>query len=356
MKKRWLVFLASVAALGASVCLLGGCTHLSYYVSQANGHFAMMGQARPIKEWLAEPTTEPALRTKLEAAERIRRFAVTELKLPDNASYTSYADLKRPFLVWNIVATPALSLTPKTWCFAVAGCVSYRGYFSREAAAAEADALRAQGFDVNLYGVQAYSTLGYFSDPLLNTFIHYPEGELARTIFHELAHQVAYAKDDSSFNEGYATAVEQLGVERYLVSLKDDKANAAYREFEARRTDFRALIAATSAELRGLYASPLSDAQKRDGKRAAIAQLRERYASLKTSDARHWRGFKGYDRFFDQDLNNAHFAGIATYQALVPPLIAIYKQAGSFEAFHARSRALAKMSRDERNAILSAAQ
>ena len=233
-----LVGTALVAA--AAVCLGSGCSTLAYYGQAVHGHLDLIGRARPVAEVLAEPDTPAALRERLQLTQALRDFAVTELALPDNRSYRRYADLQRDAAVWNVVATPELSLTLQTWCFAVMGCVGYRGYYDRAGADALAAGLRAQGLEVQVYGVPAYSTLGWTDwlggDPLLNTFIRWPEGDLARLLFHELAHQVAYAADDTTFNESYATAVERLGGQRWLAERPAARAEA--ERAEARRADW----------------------------------------------------------------------------------------------------------------------
>ncbi len=181
-----------------AAALAGGCAQLGYYMQAAQGQYALMADARPIDDWLADPSTADKLRTGCRGASEIRRFAVSELGLPDNGSYKNYADLKRPFVLWNVVATPELSLDPVKWCFPMAGCVNYRGYYSKDGGAGiSRGELRQQGQDVQVGGVPAYSTLGWFNDPVLSTFINYPDAELARLVFHELAHQVVYVKDDS---------------------------------------------------------------------------------------------------------------------------------------------------------------
>jgi predicted aminopeptidase len=206
MRKSW-------ALLVALVGLLAGCNTLGYYNQAAKGHLALMAAARPIADWVEDPATPDALRERLLRAKEIRRFAAESLGLPDNRSYTAFADLQRPAAVWNVFATPELSLELKTWCYPVLGCAGYRGYFERADAEAMAAELQAAGFDVNVVPVPAYSTLGWFNDPLLNTFIYAPDVELARLVFHELSHQIAYARDDTVFNESFATAVEREGAE-----------------------------------------------------------------------------------------------------------------------------------------------
>ena len=194
-------------AATAIALALAGCAQLQYYFQAAQGQYALWSDARPIEDWLGDPATDPVLKARLEKALLIRRFAVRQLGLPDNASYKNYAALSRPFVLWNVVATPELSLRPIQWCFPIAGCVSYRGYYSKQDALAYAAELRAEGDDVQVGGVPAYSTLGWFSDPLLSTFINYSDAELARMVFHELAHQVVYVPGDSQFNEAFATSV-----------------------------------------------------------------------------------------------------------------------------------------------------
>ncbi|MFA9217739.1 MAG: aminopeptidase, partial [Sphingomonadaceae bacterium] len=222
-------------AAGGVALLLAGCAQLKYYMQAAQGQYALWSDARPIDDWLGDPSTDPQLKARLEKALLIRRFAVRELGLPDNASYKNYAALSRPFVLWNVVATPELSLRPIQWCFPIAGCVSYRGYYSKDDAQAYASELRTEGNDVQVGGVPAYSTLGWFSDPLLSTFINYSDAELARMVFHELSHQVAYAGDDTMFNESFATAVERIGVQRWLVQHAGNEARAQYAAQDARR-------------------------------------------------------------------------------------------------------------------------
>ncbi len=349
------------AALGVAIALpllgmAGGCSALDpssglgYYAQSIGGHLSMLRRARPIADWLADPQTPATLRQRLLLAQRLRRFAVDELHLPDNASYTRYADLGRPAAVWNVVAAPELSLTLKTWCFPVMGCVGYRGYFDRQDAEAEAAMLREQGLDVGVYGVPAYSTLGWTNwlggDPLLNTFVRGPEVELARLVFHELAHQVAYAADDTAFNESYATAVERLGLARWLTaSGRSDTDQAVTR----RRTELRALAQSTRASLAALYASGLPDGDKRRRKAELLAQLRAGLAALKAGP---WAGYSGYDEWVAQ-ANNATLAMQAAYDGLVPAFENLFRrEGGDFVRFHAEVKRLSALPRDERRAAL----
>jgi predicted aminopeptidase len=272
------------------------------------------------------------------------------LALPANGSFRSYADIGRPFVVWNVFAAPELSLQLKQWCFPVAGCVTYRGYFDRAEAERLAQSLRAQGWEVQVAGVPAYSTLGWFDDPVLNTFIHYPEGELARLIFHELAHQVAYLKGDSAFNESFAVAVEEAGVERWLAQRGDAGVEAAYRQFAARRAQFVELLKRHRLRLEVLYASGAADEAKRAGKAEVFASLQAEYLELKAQ----WGGFSGYDRWFGQQLGNAHLAAVATYTALVPGFRRLLaEQDGDMQRFYDVVRRLAREDKGQRDRMLA---
>jgi len=257
----------------ATLCLTSGCASIGYLGQSATGHIGLLRAARPVKEAIADPLIPEPLRMRLQLTQRMRDFAVSELKLPDNASYRSYADLKRGAAVWNVVAAPELSLKLETWCFPIVGCVGYRGYYDKASAEAAAEPLRAQGLDVGVYPVPAYSTLGWMNwlggDPLLSTFVQWPEGELAQLMFHELAHQVAYAAGDTTFNESFATAVERLGSRRWLEANATADVRAQQAAIEARRQDFRQLVRACRDQLDAVYKSALPDADKRCSPRCA---------------------------------------------------------------------------------------
>jgi predicted aminopeptidase len=334
--------------------LIAGCSTAGYLAQSVNGHLGVVRAARPVSDWLADEQTPDALKQRLMLTQRMRDFAVRELHLPDNASYRRYADLKRNAAVWNVVATAELSLTLKTWCFPVVGCVGYRGYFDRADADAEAAALRAQGLEVNVYGVPAYSTLGklpgaLFADPLLNTFLRYPEGELARLIFHELSHQVAYAADDTVFNESFATAVERTGGARWLAEQGGEAARLEYTQFDARRNDFRALTRRYRDKLEALFQSGASDAEKRIGKAALMAQLRADHQALK---AGAWAGYTGFDAWF-ANANNASLGVMAAYNELVPDFERLLEREGrDFTRFYAQVQRLASLPKTQRRAEL----
>ena len=339
-----------LAALGTA---LVGCSSLGYYAQSVGGHLDLMRRARPVDEWLTDPATPAPLRERLELSQRMRDFAVRELHLPDNRSYRSYADLGRNAVVWNVAAAPELSLTLKTWCYPMMGCVGYRGYFDRAEADALAETLKAEGLDVNVYGVPAYSTLGWTNwlggDPLLNTFIRWPEIELARLIFHELGHQVAYASDDTTFNESFATAVERLGSQRW----RDHRhlGDAEDAAFDQRRHDFRALGLRTRAALDALYRSNASEADKRAGKARILADMRAELTQLKTS---RWNGYSGYDNWAER-ANNATLGVQAAYDELVPDFERLFDAQGrDFPRFYAEAKRLAALPKPERRATLQA--
>jgi len=348
-RPSWLALLA----LAVGVSATGGCAwtiDLPYYWQSARGHLEMMRLARPVDALIAAPDTDPALRTRLERAREIRRFAAEQLGLPDNGSYTRYAALGRSHVVWNVFAAPELSLALKTWCFPVAGCVSYRGYFAREDAEALAAGLRAQGWEVQVAGVPAYSTLGWFDDPLLDTFLHLGETELARLVFHELAHQVVYLGGDSAFNESFATAVEEVGLERWLAHRGDEPLRRRHHEADRRRREFLALLRGTRERLEAVYASPADEAQRRRDKQAVFDGLHADYQLLRT----RWGGFAGYDRWFAQSPGNAHLASVATYTSWVPGFRRLLEaQDGDLPAFYEAVRQLARQPAAERARVLT---
>jgi len=345
---RWLL---AIALLG-----LGGCTTVSdlgYYWQSVSGHVQLMQAARPVDDWLQDEQASPALKTRLVLSQRIRHYAVTALGLPDNPSYRAYADLQRSAVVWNVVAAPVDSLTLKTWCFPVTGCVGYRGYFEEAQARALAAQLQAEGWEVSVYGVPAYSTLGWLNwaggDPLLNTFIHYPEGELARLVFHELAHQVVFAEGDTVFNESFATAVERLGAQRWLAEQASPAARAEYQAFDNRRQQFRALTLATRQQLAAVYAANRAPAPgamvPAATKDSAFEAFRSHYAQLKAG----WSGYAGYDPWVAR-ANNAALGAQAAYDDLVPAFEALFaRQGNNWPQFYDAVKRLAALPKDQRH-------
>jgi predicted aminopeptidase len=347
--------LGSVMLAGAALCLTSGCSSVGYYLQAAGGHLDLLQRARPVADVVSDPATPAALKDRLQLSQRLRDFAVSELKLPDNDSYRRYADLQREAVVWNVVAAPALALTLKTWCFPVMGCVAYRGYFQRAEAEALAAQLQADGYEVKVYGVPAYSTLGWSNrvggDPLLNTFIRWPEGALAQLIFHELTHQIAYAADDTTFNESFAVAVERIGGRRWLGQHASPDVRAAQALAESRREDFRALTLRYRGLLQAAYTGTGDAALQGERKAAVMAALRTDYSALK---AERWQGYAGYDDWFAK-ANNASFGVLAAYNELVPDFERLFdSQGGDFTRFYAEVQALAALPKDQRRARLAA--
>jgi len=348
---RWPARVLLALALPGLAAMLAGCDTVGYYAQSIGGHLGLMAESRPLPDAIAaaREAKDTRLAQRLALAGTIRDFASRELKLPDNGSYRRYANLHRPYVVWSVFATPELSMELHKWCFLVVGCISYRGYYDQADADRYAEGLRKDGLEPYVAGIPAYSTLGYFDDPLLNTFVYQPEGELARLIFHELAHQVVYVRNDTTFNESFATAVETAGVERWLALAASPEARASYRQYDLRRQQFRAMLLETRDRLDALYRSALPDDAKRAGKAAIFAGLRAQYARLKVE----WGGYSGYDRWFEKPLTNAQLAAVATYQQWVPAFTALLaRNGGDWTAFYAAARRIGDLPRAERDARL----
>jgi predicted aminopeptidase len=329
----------------------------AYYAQAIRGHLSLWWRAQPLEALIDAPQTDPKLKDRLVLARTIRQFAAEQLALPDNGSYTRYVELGRPHVVWNVKATPELSLEPRRWCFPVAGCVAYRGFYERADAEAFAERLRAQGDDVLVAGVPAYSTLGWMADPLLSSFIRYPEPDLAALIFHELAHQRLYVKGDTLFNESFATAVEIIGVRRWLehraTAAEGASLLASWQARRARREAFLQLLAQARERLDRLYRSGAEPAALRAGKQAEIENLQAEWLALRA----RWGGGHGYDRWFDQDIGNAHLVSVALYTDLVPALLAMAEQYGDdLQRFYRELDALAREPAAVRSARLKAIQ
>jgi predicted aminopeptidase len=312
-----------------------GCESLAYYTQAVGGHLGVLARARPVDEWLADPGTDAALKQRLQTARRIRAFASKELRLPDNGSYVSYAELDRPYVVWNVFAAPVFSVEPKKECFPFTGCVSYRGFYSEEQARRHAQKLRESGYDVHIGGVPAYSTLGWSDDPLLSTFIRYPDAQLARLVFHELAHQVVYAKGDTTFNESFAVAVEEEGVRRWLQAEGRSADLAAFHATQARRREFAERVSQTRERLASVYAMDLSPQAMLEHKRGEWQRLRAQYPGLPA------------------EANNAFLASVAVYTELVPAFQRLLAESGNLETFYQRVKQLAKRDQSERATQLS---
>jgi predicted aminopeptidase len=331
------------------VCLaLGGCGTL-YVAQAARGQMQILTAREPIKRVLSNPKTDPGLRKRLEVVRAAREFASRELGLPNNKSYTSYADLKREFVVWSVVATPEFSVEPREWCFPIVGCVAYRGYFRQASAEKFADALRAQGFDTIVGGVPAYSTLGKFNDPILNTMMSYGDDELASIMFHELSHQVIYIADDTSFNEAFAVTVEQEGLARWLRSHGREDELTKYHKRRERQAEGVALVTRFRRELKMLYGTDLPAAAMRARKAEVFARL---VRELRELDSRYGTQ-SGLASELDGKPNNARLASLATYYECVPGFEKLLAdEQRDLRRFFAAVRTLAQLPREERHARL----
>lgn len=329
--------------------LLAACSQIGYYSQSISGHLSIMSSSRPIEDLLEDPEVSTQLKQKLSRALEFRSFASEELFLPDNDSYLSYADTGRSAAVWNVVAAPDDSLTPKQWCFAFVGCLPYRGYYDQEEAEAYADELIAQKMDVVTYGVPAYSTLGWFDDPLLNTLIDLPDWVLAGIMFHELSHQLVYVEDDTVFNEAFAQTVEEEGRRRWLMQNGTDEERASFQVFATRQFDFQALMKQTREELLLCYKSGSDREARLACKQGIIDQMLERYSALKQS----WGGYTGYDFWLESRPNNAHFVSTDTYRRYVPAFEKILqKNGGDLQRFYAEVELLADLPKQERQEML----
>lgn len=331
--------------------LVSGCANVSYYWQSVSGQLDVWRRERPVEEVIADPAAAQVLKDKLARVLEIRAFASRELGLPDNQSYRRYADLGRPFVVWNVFSAPEFSVQPAQWCFLFVGCVNYRGYFSREEADRFAAQLAAEGSDVYVGGVPAYSTLGWFPDAVLNTFIHYPEVELARLVFHELAHQRVYVRDDTAFNESFAVAVEQEGVRRWLEHAGDPRQRELYHRNRRARAEFAVLVQKHRDRLDALFRSGLAPEAMRSRKRAILDEMESEYRVLKGA----WGSLPRYDRWFASRPNNAQVASVAIYTQFVPAFEALLeREGGELLRFYEAVRELAALPKEGRGARLRA--
>lgn len=332
---------------------LPGCSNLGYYSQAIGGHLEVMRASRPIKEVVEDPQCDPGLKKKLEEVHQIRDFASQQLGLPDNDSYRSYADLQRPHVTWNVFAAPEFSLKPEKWCMLVVGCVAYRGFYNQSEAEALADELRQKGLDAYVGGVPAYSTLGYFSDPVLNTFLKSGSLEAARLIFHELAHQMIYVEGDTAFNESFATLVENEGLRRWLERQKNPKLARAVDDRRQQKTALVELVNDYRSKLRDIYASDLPDGAKRIAKAEVMSDLKRTYLSQQEALGKP----PVYKQWLEKDLNNAKIASLALYTKLYPAFEALLKEEdNSLPRFYERVRLLGSMAATERAAALKQLQ
>lgn len=332
---RWLRLLAS----GLLAATLGACSTAGYLLQAAQGEARLLARRRPLGHVIADPATSPALRAQLETVRAARDFAVRELALPDNASYRSYADIGRPYVVWNVIAAPEFSVEPRRWCFPFTGCVAYRGYFREANARRYAAALARRGDDVLVAGVAAYSTLGHFDDPVVSSMLRQGENTLVATLFHELAHQRLYVPGDTEFNEAFAMTVEQEGLARWLAARGRLAELDAFLAQRRRQAALAAILAAARADLGALYAAGAPEAELRERKRARLGQ-----AGQALQDYARAEGVtSGYEAWIAAGLNNAHLAAVSSYQGCIPGFQRLLAEAGGeLPRFYAAARALGR--------------
>lgn len=321
--------------------LLSGCGTVGYYSQIISGHMQIVIGKEPVEEIVAREDTDERTRQRLQTALQARSFAIDELGLPNTKSYTTFYDTGRDFVTWNVVAAPEFSFAPKTWCFPIAGCVSYRGYYAEADAQSYADELAsAGGLDVTVGGATAYSTLGWFSDPLLNTMLRRGDAGLAALLFHEMAHQKLYVGDDSKFNESFAGFVEREGLERWLGKYGDPEQLPVFEKRKQRQKQFIDLLLQARKELQMVYESNVDVERKRQLKSEEYEKLRENYQALKAS----WDGYSGYDNWFSKPLNNARLVSVATYTDYIPAFQVLFLDSNKdFEQFYQAAKALADL-------------
>ncbi len=334
----------------AALCLvLSACGSLRYYAQAARGQGELLMHRRDVGRLLRDPATDPQLAARLRLAQQARRFASTRLGLPENRSYTGYVALDRPFVVWNVFAAPRYSVHAVPQCFPIAGCVAYRGWFSEAAATADAARLQAKGDDVWVGGVPAYSTLGWFADPILSSMLRWDDDELASTIFHELAHQLIYVKDDTAFNESFATFVQTEGLREWLRSRHLPPQDG---HEQAMDDGFTRLVLDLRERLKKLYASGENHAAMAAGKRREIAEFRIRYEQWRQSN---WPDDHRYDASVARPINNARLLPFGLYDQWTPAFAVLFERAGGrWPAFYAEVRKLARESRQRRASALQA--
>ncbi len=317
---------------------LSGCG-IGYLLQAGHGQWQVLHARQPLDKVIASESSDSALKARLEMVRDARDFASRELGLPDNGSYRSYSVVGRPYVVWNVVAAPEFSVEPKRWWFPITGSVAYRGYFREANARRFADGLAVEGYDTLVAGVTAYSTLGHFDDPLLDTMLPYGDLQLVGTIFHELAHQLIYVKDATEFNEAFAMSVEREGLARWLKSKGRSDELLAYRSRQEQQALIIKRFADGRAQLAALYREPLPLEERRARKQQSLNAVTAAVRELERQLGVH----TGYDAWLDEGLNNAHLASIATYFDCVPGFERLLaQQHGELGAYYAAVRALGR--------------
>jgi predicted aminopeptidase len=341
---------STILLAGLSLLALAGCASPAYYAQATAGHFELMRQREPITELVANPDTDPELAARLNAATAARQFAIDELGLPDTDSYTRFVQTGREAVTWNVIAAPEFSLEPRRWCFPVAGCVPYRGYFDPADAERFAESQRRSGYDVTVSPALAYSTLGWFEDPLLDTMLRYSDAQLAATLFHEMAHAQLWVRGDAAFNEAFASFVGARGLERWLASLGADDRLAAWRRSRRVTHEFQALLDGTRAELEAVYQGGATEAEMRAEKAATFERLREQYRA-RVRD--HWNGKDYFSGWFRKGLNNAYLTLTRTYTGGRCAFEELFAEAGGdFRRFYRLAESRAALAPDVRRAWL----
>lgn len=352
-----------MAVLMVGVC---GCKTLGFYAQAIHGQYQILATQKPISRLVEDPSTPTSLKARFELLQALRIFAEKELLLPVDGHYLKYADLKRPFVVWNVEAAPEFSLEPKGWWYPFVGKLEYRGYFKEAEARKYAEWLKNRGYEVQVSGIAAYSTLGWFRDPVLNTFVFDPEPLFVETIFHELAHQRLFAAGDKDFNEAYATSVAREGVRRWLQLHGNPVALSSYETSLAQEDAFAALVAKTRARLECLYGdkrgedgkvragkfSPraLTAAQMRVEKQGVFKEMRSQYRDMSGS----WDKASSRDWWFSKSLDNAKLNSVAAYYDLVPAFEELLRRChGQWGHFHREAERLADMDKKKRHVWLS---
>jgi predicted aminopeptidase len=332
---------------GLWVVLLSGCSSVGYYGQLASGQWQLLQAREPVAKVIADPARPQPLRDHLVQSQKARTFASEQLHLPDNQSYRLYADIGRTYVVWNVFATQEFSLAAQNHCFPIAGCVAYRGYYSQGAARGEAALLKQQGMDVSIGGVEAYSTLGWFNDPIMSSMLSWGDERLATLIFHELAHQRFYVKDDTEFNESFATFVEQEGTRQWRVARGLAPIGSAALQ---QRDQFTRLVLDTRKRLETLYAQPLAADAMRRAKAAEFERLRSEYRQVRDSQ---WGGDKRYDAWVNQPMNNARLLPFGLYDQWVPAFSALFRQdGGNWLKFYAAVERMGQLPVAQRKAAL----